>query len=91
MCARFLTPATAQAAAERYWKTVKPFWEFAASWRVLPTQQIPIVFAIDGATTGPTSSLVAVKKRTSFGLLGPPDLRRGGHMGPPARGGRDGG
>ena len=50
MCARFLTPA--QAAAERYWNTLKPIWEFSASWRVLPTQQIPIVLAIDGATTG---------------------------------------
>lgn len=50
MCARFLTPA--QAAAERYWSLIKPLWEFSASWRVLPTQQIPIVLAIDGTTTG---------------------------------------
>ena len=50
MCARFLTPA--QAAAERYWQTIKPIWEFSASWRVLPTQQIPIVLAIDGTITG---------------------------------------
>ena len=31
--------------------TAKRFPGFRASWRVLQTQQIPIVFAIDGATT----------------------------------------
>lgn len=50
MCARFLTPA--QAAAERYWKTIAPLWHFSASWRVLPTQQIPIVLALEGVITG---------------------------------------
>lgn len=50
MCARFLTPA--QAAAERYWKTIAPLWQFSESWRVLPTQQIPIVLELDGARTG---------------------------------------
>ena len=50
MCARYLTPS--QAAAERYWKTIAPVWRFSESWRVLPTQQIPVVLAIDGATTG---------------------------------------
>lgn len=50
MCARFVTPV--QAAAERYWKTIAPLWQFSANWRVLPMQQIPIVLAIDGVTTG---------------------------------------
>ncbi len=50
MCVRFFTPA--QAAAERYWQTIAPLWQFSASWRVLPTQQIPIVLALDAATTG---------------------------------------
>ena len=50
MCARFVTPV--QAAAERYWKAIAPLWQFSANWRVLPMQQIPIVLAIDGVTTG---------------------------------------
>lgn len=50
MCARFLTPA--QAAAERYWSTVAPLWRFEPSWRVLPTQDVPIVLSVDGVTTG---------------------------------------
>ena len=50
MCARFLTPA--QAAAERYWKTIAPLWRFSPSWRVLPTQQVPVVLALEGTRTG---------------------------------------
>lgn len=50
MCARFLTPS--QAAAERYWSTVAPLWRFDQSWRVLPTEAVPIVLSIDGVTTG---------------------------------------
>ncbi len=50
MCARYLTPE--QAAAERYWRTISPLWHFQASWRVLPTQRVPVVLAIDGAVTG---------------------------------------
>lgn len=50
MCARFQTPA--QATTERYWSIVKPFWKFDPSWRVLPTQDVPIVLSVDGATTG---------------------------------------
>lgn len=50
MCARYLTPA--QAAAERYWRTLEPRWHFSQSWRVLPTQQVPVVLTLDGRTTG---------------------------------------
>lgn len=32
--------------------TVKRFWGFWASWRVLQTQQIPIVISIGGTATG---------------------------------------
>lgn len=50
MCARYQTPG--QAAAERYWQVIEPLWNFEASWRVLPTQQIPIILALNGVTTG---------------------------------------
>lgn len=50
MCARYLTPS--QSAVEQYWQTVTPWWQFTESWRVLPTQQIPIVLSIEGKTTG---------------------------------------
>lgn len=50
MCARFQTPA--QAAAERYWKLIDPLWRYEASWRVLPTQPIPIVLSLNGQRTG---------------------------------------
>src|SRR5258708_850125 len=45
MCARFQTPA--QAAAERYWSLIDPLWRFSESWRVLPTDSIPIVLTLD--------------------------------------------
>jgi putative SOS response-associated peptidase YedK len=50
MCARFQTPA--QAAAERYWSLIDPLWRYAQSWRVLPTDSIPVVLALDGKVTG---------------------------------------
>lgn len=50
MCARYLTPA--QAATERYWRAIAPLWRFEQSWRVLPTQQVPVVLTLDGVTTG---------------------------------------
>ena len=50
MCARFQTPA--QAAAERYWKLIEPYWNFEPSWRVLPTDQVPVVLTVDGQRTG---------------------------------------
>jgi hypothetical protein len=50
MCARFQTPA--QAAAERYWQLIEPYWKFEPSWRVLPTDQVPVVLTIDGQRIG---------------------------------------
>lgn len=50
MCARFQTPA--QSAAERYWKLIDPQWQFDPSWRVLPTDPIPVVLSLNGQPTG---------------------------------------
>lgn len=50
MCARYRIPD--QEAAERYWRTVAPLWHFSASWRVLPTDDVPVVIAADGVITG---------------------------------------
>jgi putative SOS response-associated peptidase YedK len=50
MCARFQTPA--QSAAERYWQLIDPLWRYEQSWRVLPTDPIPVVLAINGQRTG---------------------------------------
>ncbi|HZO22506.1 MAG TPA: SOS response-associated peptidase [Steroidobacteraceae bacterium] len=50
MCARFQTPA--QAAAERYWKLIEPLWRYEQSWRVLPTDPVPIVLTLNGERTG---------------------------------------
>jgi putative SOS response-associated peptidase YedK len=50
MCARFQTPA--QSAAERYWRLIDPRWQYEPSWRVLPTDPVPVVLSIDGQTTG---------------------------------------
>jgi putative SOS response-associated peptidase YedK len=50
MCARYQTPS--QAAAERYWQVLEPLWHFEPSWRVLPTDPVPVVLSINGATTG---------------------------------------
>jgi putative SOS response-associated peptidase YedK len=50
MCARYQTPD--QAAAERYWKIIEPLWQYEPSWRVLPTDQVPVVLTVDGKRTG---------------------------------------
>lgn len=50
MCARFQTPA--QAAAERYWSLIEPLWSYHESWRVLPTQDVPVVLTLNGRRTG---------------------------------------
>jgi putative SOS response-associated peptidase YedK len=50
MCARFQTPA--QSAAERYWRLIEPQWHFEPSWRVLPTDPIPVVLTLNGQLTG---------------------------------------
>jgi putative SOS response-associated peptidase YedK len=50
MCARFQTPA--QAAAERYWKLIEPLWRYDESWRVLPTDPVPVVLTLNGERTG---------------------------------------
>ena len=50
MCARYQTPS--QAAAERYWRVIEPLWRFEASWRVLPTDPVPVVLSMGGAITG---------------------------------------
>jgi putative SOS response-associated peptidase YedK len=50
MCARFQTPA--QSAAERYWQLIEPVWHFEPSWRVLPTDPVPVVLSINGQRTG---------------------------------------
>ena len=50
MCARFQTPA--QSAAERYWRLIDPLWHFEPSWRVLPTNPIPVVLSLSGQRTG---------------------------------------
>ncbi len=50
MCARYQTPS--QAAAERYWRVIEPLWQFEQRWRVLPTDQVPVVLSANGAITG---------------------------------------
>jgi putative SOS response-associated peptidase YedK len=50
MCARYQTPD--QAAAERYWKIIEPLWQYEPSWRVLPTDKVPVVLTVDGKRTG---------------------------------------
>src|SRR5262245_48582179 len=50
MCGRFATPN--QAAAERYWNLTKPQWRFEQSWRVWPTEPVPVVFMAGGQRTG---------------------------------------
>ena len=50
MCARYQTPS--QAAAERYWRVIEPLWHFEPSWRVLPTDPVPVVLTLNGAITG---------------------------------------
>ena len=55
MCARYQTPG--RAAAERYWQVIEPLWNFEASWRVLPTQQIPTVLALNGCDHRPHDAM----------------------------------
>jgi putative SOS response-associated peptidase YedK len=50
MCARFQTPA--QAAAEKYWQLIEPLWRYEPSWRVLPTDPVPVVLTVKGERTG---------------------------------------
>ncbi|MGH8295527.1 MAG: SOS response-associated peptidase [Steroidobacteraceae bacterium] len=50
MCARYQTPS--QAAAERYWRVLQPLWHFEPSWRVLPTDPVPVVLSVNGSVTG---------------------------------------
>lgn len=69
MCARYQTPS--QAAAERYWQVIEPLWRFEPSWRVLPTQQIPIVLALNGVVTGRMMrwGLIPYSGSTSYPLI----------------------
>lgn len=47
MCARYRIPSQAQ--AEEYWQLLHSGWSFSESWRVLPTEQVPVVLqARDG-------------------------------------------
>ena len=50
MCARYQTPP--QSAVERYWSLVEPLWHYQQSWRVLPTDPVPIVLQLAGVCTG---------------------------------------
>lgn len=69
MCARYQTPS--QAAAERYWSVIEPLWQFEPSWRVLPTQQIPVVLALNGMVTGRMMrwGLIPYSGSTSYPLI----------------------
>lgn len=50
MCARFLTPA--QRDAERYWAIAQPQWHYEQSWKVLPTDSVPVVVTTQGQRRG---------------------------------------
>jgi putative SOS response-associated peptidase YedK len=50
MCARFQTPTKAQ--AEAYWKLLHSHWSFAPSWRVAPTEQVPVVLNTPAGLSG---------------------------------------
>jgi putative SOS response-associated peptidase YedK len=50
MCARFQTPR--QAAARAYWQLMDSLWEYEQSWRVLPTDPVPVVLVVDGQRAG---------------------------------------
>jgi len=50
MCARFQTPDSA--AARRYWQLMESLWEYEQSWRVLPTDPVPVVLVLNGQRTG---------------------------------------
>ncbi|MGH8289167.1 MAG: SOS response-associated peptidase [Steroidobacteraceae bacterium] len=69
MCARYQTPA--QAAAERYWRAIEPLWHFEPSWRVLPTDSVPVVLGIHGTITGRMMrwGLLPFRGESSFPLI----------------------
>ena len=50
MCARFQTPS--QAIAERYWHLSSSIWSFEASWRVSPTDPVPVITAVESERIG---------------------------------------
>jgi putative SOS response-associated peptidase YedK len=50
MCGRYVTKD--QAAIERAFSIVKPWWRFQASYNVAPTQQVPIVRTVKGLREG---------------------------------------
>ena len=50
MCARFQIPTQAQ--AEAYWRLLHSQWGFAPSWRVAPTEQVPVVLYSSGSSAG---------------------------------------
>jgi putative SOS response-associated peptidase YedK len=50
MCGRYATKD--QAAMERAFSVVKPWWRFQASYNVAPTQQVPVVRAANGEREG---------------------------------------
>jgi putative SOS response-associated peptidase YedK len=50
MCARYQTPSQAQ--AEAYFELAQSIWSYAPSWRVAPTEQVPVVLSTKAGTAG---------------------------------------
>src|ERR1022692_4864989 len=50
MCGRYVTKD--QAAIERAFSIVKPWWRFEASYNVAPSQQVPVVRSAEGDREG---------------------------------------
>jgi len=50
MCGRYVTKD--QAAIERAFSIVKPWWRFDASYNVAPSQQVPVVRSVAGEREG---------------------------------------
>lgn len=50
MCGRYVTKD--QAAMERAFSVVKPWWRFEASYNVAPTQSVPIIRLAEGEREG---------------------------------------
>jgi putative SOS response-associated peptidase YedK len=50
MCARYQIPT--QAEAEAYWRLLHSRWSFAPRWRVLPTEQVPVVLNTSAGIAG---------------------------------------
>jgi putative SOS response-associated peptidase YedK len=69
MCARYQTPS--QAAAERYWRVIEPLWRFERSWRVSPTDPVPVVLSVHGTITGRMMrwGLLPFRGEASFPLI----------------------